>query len=151
MTAVEELRAELRAACEGHPHAKIPWPHRLLHKADEALEAIEAELDGWRKIVGDIAALVPLPSVIKATGTTGDLIDWIKQQIAERAEAEARVTALEKALEPFAWFGEKNTDSTGWAGLRCERERINVWFGPSDFRNAFEASALSPKLGEERR
>jgi hypothetical protein len=65
--------------------------------------------------------------------------------------SEARATALEKALEPFAWFGEKNTDSTGWAGLRCERERINVWFGPSDFRNAFEASALSPKLGEERR
>jgi hypothetical protein len=66
-------------------------------------------------------------------------------------EAADRVTALEKALEPFAWFGEKNTDSTGWAGLRCEGERINVWFGPSDFRNAFEASALSPKLGEEKR
>jgi hypothetical protein len=67
------------------------------------------------------------------------------------SEWEARATALEKALEPFAWFGEKNTDSTGWAGLRCEGERINVWFGPSDFRNAFEASALSPKLGEEKR
>jgi hypothetical protein len=67
------------------------------------------------------------------------------------AEAADRVTALEKALEPFAWFGEKNTDSTGWAGLRCERERINVWFGPSDFRRAFEAASLSPKLGEEKR
>ena len=30
---------ELRKACDGHPHAKIAWPHRLLHKAAVALDA----------------------------------------------------------------------------------------------------------------
>lgn len=36
---------DLRSACEGHPHAKIAWPHRLLHEAIEALESAHAALD----------------------------------------------------------------------------------------------------------
>jgi hypothetical protein len=28
-----KLAERLRASCVGHPHAKIPWPHRLLHEA----------------------------------------------------------------------------------------------------------------------
>lgn len=33
----------IRALCNGHPHAKIAWPHRELHEIAEAVEAIEAE------------------------------------------------------------------------------------------------------------
>lgn len=33
------LADELEAACVGHPHAKIAWPHRLLHEAAAALRA----------------------------------------------------------------------------------------------------------------
>lgn len=33
-----EIAADVRAACNGHPAANIPWPHRLLHEAADALE-----------------------------------------------------------------------------------------------------------------
>lgn len=38
-----EVVKRLRAACNGHPAAKIPWPHRLLH---EAADLIEKQLRG---------------------------------------------------------------------------------------------------------
>lgn len=28
-----DIIARLQDACVGHPHARIPWPHRLLHDA----------------------------------------------------------------------------------------------------------------------
>jgi len=47
MTA-DEIRASCQALldnCNGHPHARIPWPHRVLHEAvgvcDTALHYIE--------------------------------------------------------------------------------------------------------------
>lgn len=46
----EEIEQRLRAACNGHPHAKIPWPHRLLHEAaDEMgrLLAVAAAVEAW--------------------------------------------------------------------------------------------------------
>lgn len=33
------LAERLRAAATGHPCANIPWPHRLLHDAADALDA----------------------------------------------------------------------------------------------------------------
>lgn len=38
-----DIAAKLRTACVGHPHAKILWPHRLLHEAADRLEQLEAE------------------------------------------------------------------------------------------------------------
>jgi hypothetical protein len=37
---VSELVERLREACKGHPHAKIPWPHRLLHEAIAEIERL---------------------------------------------------------------------------------------------------------------
>ena len=50
-----EIADELRKACSGHPHAKIAWPHRLLHRAADALDAkdkriAELETGGWQPI-----------------------------------------------------------------------------------------------------
>lgn len=89
--AVAGLVERLKEACSGHPHAKIAWPHRLLHEAVEAIVALRSERDGWRKIVGDIAATVPLPHVLKATGSTGDLIEWITAQSTRLSEQEAEL------------------------------------------------------------
>ncbi len=36
-TRSEEIRAKLLNACNGHPHAKIPWPHRILHEAEKEI------------------------------------------------------------------------------------------------------------------
>lgn len=38
---VEGLCTKLDAACVGHPHAKIPWPHRLLHEARDMLRSLD--------------------------------------------------------------------------------------------------------------
>lgn len=35
---VSDIVERLRSACVGHPNAKIPWPHRLLHDAIAAIE-----------------------------------------------------------------------------------------------------------------
>lgn len=46
-----EIADELRKACSGHPHAKIAWPHRLLHRAADELDAKDkriAELEAGR-------------------------------------------------------------------------------------------------------
>lgn len=40
-----ELKERINAACVGHPSAKIPWPHRLLHDCRDAIEALEAKND----------------------------------------------------------------------------------------------------------
>ena len=44
-----------------------------------------------------------------------------------------------EALEPFSSFAA-NVDSDGWTS-NIHRERISVWFGPSEFRRAAEALA----------
>ena len=47
MTTPEQARKlakELLEACNGHPHAKIPWPHRKLHDAAQALEDLADQM-----------------------------------------------------------------------------------------------------------
>lgn len=44
MTQRDDLVSRLREQCNGHPHAKIAWPHRILHEAATALEAKDAEI-----------------------------------------------------------------------------------------------------------
>jgi len=51
-----EICARLLSACTGHPHALIPWPHRLLHDAvahisdlTRRLAEAEAERDEQKK------------------------------------------------------------------------------------------------------
>ncbi len=36
----EDIVKRLRAACNGHPNAKIPWPHRVLHEAADEIERL---------------------------------------------------------------------------------------------------------------
>lgn len=103
------LSAVLREWAGNYEEGSFDTEAGLMAEAADALdtlqsrlEAAEAERNGWRKIVGDISALVPLSSVLQATGTTGDLIDWIKQQVEGREAAEAKLAEAGKALEPFA-------------------------------------------------
>ena len=35
----------LHDACNGHPHAKIPWPHRLLHDARDEITRLQKALE----------------------------------------------------------------------------------------------------------
>jgi len=48
MTDHAELIARLREACNGHPYAKIAWPHRILHEAADAISSLVRERDEAR-------------------------------------------------------------------------------------------------------
>ncbi len=51
------IAKRLQDACVGHPHATVPWPHRLLHDAADELEALAAALqfyaEAWDTHPGD--------------------------------------------------------------------------------------------------
>ena len=42
---MSDLKQRLLDACLGHPHAKIPWPHRLLHEAAAEIDRLRAALE----------------------------------------------------------------------------------------------------------
>ncbi len=42
------MSERLRAACDGHPHAKIPWPHRVLHEAADYIERLEERCQAYK-------------------------------------------------------------------------------------------------------
>lgn len=46
---MSDIAERLRAACNGHPHAKIPWPHRVLHEAADEIERLRAIVSAWEK------------------------------------------------------------------------------------------------------
>lgn len=37
---MDDLVNRLKDACVGHPHARVPWPHRLLHEAKKEIEQL---------------------------------------------------------------------------------------------------------------
>lgn len=55
----DDIVTRLGAACVGHPHAKIPWPHRLLHDAIAEIEKLRAiyvarPADEWHEDMGPV-------------------------------------------------------------------------------------------------
>ena len=50
------IATELRSACQGHPHAKIPWPHRLLHKSAHYIDQLEAQNTHLREALERLAS-----------------------------------------------------------------------------------------------
>lgn len=39
-----DIVERLKAHCNGHPHAKVPWPHRILHEAADEIERLRQAL-----------------------------------------------------------------------------------------------------------
>lgn len=74
-----------------------------------------------------------------------DVHQFLPTLLESLSSSVAEVERLRAALEPFSTFAEQNTDEDGWAGTRCEGERIRDWFGPTDFRRARAALAQPSK------
>ena len=53
----QSIIERLRGACNGHPSAAIPWPHRVLHDAAARIEELEAAL---AKLEAGTHVLVPV-------------------------------------------------------------------------------------------
>ena len=59
------LSLRLRQACNGHPYAKIPWPHRLLHEAADEIERLQTAIretltENAHLADGDVCTLIKL-------------------------------------------------------------------------------------------
>jgi hypothetical protein len=65
MDDLDKLANEIRALCNGHPHAKIAWPHRELHALADRAQAL-ARRDG---VEGPVAWKYELASSIRDDGT----------------------------------------------------------------------------------
>lgn len=46
-----DIVERLRVACNGHPHAKIAWPHRVLHEGADEIERLRCALRAVREIL----------------------------------------------------------------------------------------------------
>ena len=80
----------------------------------ERIAELEHEVNSWKRAMGELANMVPLPEVIKVTGTIGDFSEWIISKV-------NRVTELEAALKPFADCAEQidpHEDGDEWAKFR---------------------------------
>jgi hypothetical protein len=53
---MSDLVERLRKACFGHPAARIPWPHYILHEAADRIVALEAENARLREALTPSAA-----------------------------------------------------------------------------------------------
>lgn len=60
--------------------------------ADARIAELEHEISSWKGFVGTLANLVPLPEVVKVTGTLGDFAEWIKEKVIRVAELESATT-----------------------------------------------------------
>ncbi|MFP1634124.1 hypothetical protein ACLB6G_20535 [Zhengella sp. ZM62] len=121
---LQEANAAHIARCDPGTMRAIIDAYRQMEARAEAAEAeckrLESSRDGYAR--------------------KSDAHEKIAGEWQSRAEAaEAKVARMREALEPFATFGKENTDEGGWAGLMRDRDRIFVWFGPSDFRTALKA------------
>jgi hypothetical protein len=53
-----DIIARLQEACSGHPAAKIPWPHRLLHDAIGEIIRLRAEVARLKANESNILSVV---------------------------------------------------------------------------------------------
>ena len=51
---MSDIKDRLLAACNGHPTAAIPWPHRLLHDAIDQIEAQQARIAELEQQLADL-------------------------------------------------------------------------------------------------
>lgn len=127
-----------------------PSEDRVLNKLRE-----EKVSEAVARIEAFLSHLETRPnSLIHNNGKTLSREDLKTLIAAWNRRADPLVEELRGALKPFAdWAGDNVDFDAGyylWNGLGCEKERINVWFGPSDFGRAREALALPVGGGSSR-
>lgn len=122
------LATELRDACTGHPVASIRWPHRLLHRAADEIERLQA-LENSKAGLADAHSKSPAPSSLS-------------ERIAV-LEAE-RDAAWERGMRDAAHIAERRFEDDPGYCVYADGSEI-----ASEIREAVRArSALAP-LGEE--
>jgi hypothetical protein len=108
---VDGLIADLQAKCKGHPNALIPWPHRLLHRAIDALRAkyqlpADAEVREALRSAKEAQPYFVNPALVlvdeKCLRT---LLSYVRA-VQQPKMAEEQVEAVKDALSYLDWHDE---------------------------------------------
>lgn len=86
---MSDIKERLKEACNGHPNAVIPWPHRLLH------DAIDAVWEGEKRIAeleAELTKGLPADCIIVP------LVAW-NNMCTQELCFEQRIAELEKELK----------------------------------------------------
>ena len=91
--ALEEWELEKLAKCYESP--AVPFLPADLHAAVVAeRDNAMARADATERAFGELASKVPLPEVIRATGTVGDFAAWFCEVVAERDQMKAAMKEI---------------------------------------------------------
>ena len=101
------LVEKLREACTGHRHAKIEWPHRLLHDAIAALQSKDEQIERQKRSIQELEE-----SVSALEAERQNIIATKREQI-ERLTQE-RDEAREKALKQHGRAETYLNAAVGW-------------------------------------
>lgn len=69
---MSELTDRLKAACNGHPSAKIAWPHNLLH---DAIRELDRKDDLIKELVDLVDTALNVVHLSATASVYGDLVD----------------------------------------------------------------------------
>lgn len=88
----EDIITRLNEACIGHPHARIAWPHRLLHDAIKEIETLRA--------VAETDAVAPTDMVLVPREPTEEMKEAFARALCRRTwERDFQDDALEKYID----------------------------------------------------
>ena len=94
---MSDLVERLNTACVGHPHARIPWPHRLLHEA-------AAEIDRLRKVIaGPAAQQLRAAADLVPTDPLEEVMIEAAEKIGEMREENVRLVAALKRARRYVY------------------------------------------------
>ena len=142
---MSDLIERLKDACVGKPHAKIAWPHRLLHDAaaeitrlTSALAASEEARRAERAAVvrEAVEGLAPHPRADVKTGAILELAQATVRALATDDDNTAleRIVKAARTVKPLEWEGYWAASPYGpysvWEGFENEDGRWCVaWTG----------------------
>jgi len=96
---MSDLVERINAACVGHPHAKISWPHRLLHDARDEITRLRVALDNAEAALADIICACDLMDHSDPKQSLWDCIQQVDRRASRGLSRKAQPTQAQQAIK----------------------------------------------------
>ena len=100
MTDTAKLAQRLRENCVGHPNARIPWPHRILHEAAALIETQAREIAELRAALVDMGHTLTHIATMDCYTRDGEEEAHLLMMRFAKDAGERHATAIRRAQEP---------------------------------------------------
>lgn len=116
-TADCEEALRVRQLCNGHPYARIPWPHRALHQAADELNRLDREAKHWKANHDNQVALKQLAS--QRSDLPADRVPAY-EHLAKLAEENQRLREILTVVSPRRFYEAHTVGGKGiyWTTFR---------------------------------